>query len=236
MLENEMKPNCENCVANHIECAIKAILRDHLIEYYTDSSGQVDIEDWEKEKIDFSQWNCSRWKLHTQESHKEAVLQAFASTGRTPPADLDSRLKEQVKDLPLSLLSAAELNDLQKPKGPWTAAIIDQAVDLQGKNPLQCPACGNDFWQHGPRGGLAENIRCTKCGRIYNTELTGLVLVGRDMTNLPRPENQCPNCGARMDETVHIDSDGYADPEWACRNCNYRENRKRRSENECKSE
>lgn len=195
-----MKPSCANCVEDHIDCAIKAILRDHLIEYYQDRSGQLDSKDWEREKIDFAQWHCSRWQLDTPENNMQrlerkvgreelaAILQEKAKRPMTPEDYRIARImepwppsekitpEEQAKDLPLSLLSAAELNDLQKPKGPWTP---------QTKDTLLCPVCGNDYWQHGPRGGLAENIRCTRCGRIYNTELTGLVLVGRDTVNLP---------------------------------------------------
>lgn len=30
-----------------------------------------------------------------------------------------------------------------------------------------CPVCGGNVFQHGPEGGLAENIRCKKCGEEY---------------------------------------------------------------------
>jgi len=84
-----VKPSCENCVEDHIECAIKAILRDHLVEYYkVNREGPVEYpENWEREKIDFSQWHCSRWQLDTEASRKEALQYAYTSTGMTPPED-----------------------------------------------------------------------------------------------------------------------------------------------------
>ncbi len=30
-----------------------------------------------------------------------------------------------------------------------------------------CPFCDNQFFRHGPLGGLAENIRCTACGQEF---------------------------------------------------------------------
>ena len=35
----------------------------------------------------------------------------------------------------------------------------------------------------------------------------------------------CPKCNMRMEEDVWVDSDGYADPLWACARCGHRENR-----------
>jgi len=98
-----VKVSCENCVEDHIECPIKAILRGHLIEYYQDSLGHLDTEDWERDKIDFSQWHCSRWQL--DETRKKHLSSRFVGT--IPSEKITP--EEQAKDLPLSLLSAAEL-------------------------------------------------------------------------------------------------------------------------------
>lgn len=34
-----------------------------------------------------------------------------------------------------------------------------------------CPDCGNDAFHDGPRGGLAQNIACVRCGSEFNVTI-----------------------------------------------------------------
>ncbi len=107
-----VKPSCENCVEDHIECAIMAILRDHLVEYYQNSPGHVESpEEWEQGKIDFAQWHCSRWRLDTEASRKEATQRSFTFAGLIPPGKITAAeqakpsFQKAVMDYKLKLLS-----------------------------------------------------------------------------------------------------------------------------------
>ena len=42
----------------------------------------------------------------------------------------------------------------------------------------ECPDCGANAWQLGPRGGASVNIKCTLCGEAFNAVL-GLWLIQR---------------------------------------------------------
>ena len=44
----------------------------------------------------------------------------------------------------------------------------DPLVAAFSKNPPECPDCGNTKFQEGPHGGEAVNIRCGKCGSVFN--------------------------------------------------------------------
>lgn len=68
---------------------------------------------------------------------------------------------------------------------------------------MKCLKCRNEYELHDPCVN-GDRDCCPNCGW--------------------RP-GECPNCEGTMDESVHIDSDGYGDPIWVCRNCGNRENR-----------
>jgi hypothetical protein len=40
----------------------------------------------------------------------------------------------------------------------------------------ECPDCRVNVWELGPRGGASANIRCTGCGRRFNTVLWGRLI------------------------------------------------------------
>ena len=105
-----VKPSCENCAEDHIECAIKAILRDHLVEYFkVNREGPVEMpEDWEREKIDFAQWHCSRWQLDTEASRLKVLERKIGS------AELQAILQE--KELRLKEMKARAEADMEDEK------------------------------------------------------------------------------------------------------------------------
>lgn len=44
-------------------------------------------------------------------------------------------------------------------------------MDVQIRRPVEfesaCPDCGSQWFNPGPRGGLAHNIRCAQCGSKF---------------------------------------------------------------------
>ena len=41
----------------------------------------------------------------------------------------------------------------------------------------ECPICGNDKFHEGPRGGMAQNVKCSKCESILNITPFGIEII-----------------------------------------------------------
>lgn len=58
------------------------------------------------------------------------------------------------------------------PSGAADALIQDEAALASWFSTHgSCPDCGNDAFHDGPRGGLAQNIACVRCGSEFNVTI-----------------------------------------------------------------
>lgn len=58
------------------------------------------------------------------------------------------------------------------PTGAADALIEDEAALASWFSAHgNCPDCGNDTFRDGPRGGLAQNIACERCGSKFNVTI-----------------------------------------------------------------
>jgi len=54
-------------------------------------------------------------------------------------------------------------NPFRKKKAP----VVDPVFDAIANRHV-CPDCNNDTFFQGRRGGLSQNIKCSKCGSEFN--------------------------------------------------------------------
>lgn len=87
-------------------------------------------------------------------------------SGLTAIERLCLKLKGEVKrDLEVSPLAVDTLIDAMLKmcqQQRWLLLILEASGE-----DLRCPDCGSAEFKRGPRGGLAANIKCAGCGKVW---------------------------------------------------------------------